>query len=358
MDQTIFTILCLNPGSTSTKFGLFENSRLLMEHTVRHSDEELNACSNMEDQKHMRMGYLIKFLEENNIALSRLDAVVGRGGLLKPMPSGTFAVNDRMLEDLSTGYASSHASALGGIIAAELGRKHNIPAFIVDPPVVDEFNPVARLSGHPTIERSSVFHALNAKSVAKTLAKQQGVSYQNARFIVAHMGGGVTVSAHCCGKVIDVSNAVNGEGPFTPERSGSLPLKPLIEMCYSGTYTKQQMMRLVMGEGGVQAYLGTQDMRKAEEIAEHDEQTALVLDAMAYQTAKEIGAMAAVLEGRVDAIILTGGLAHSKRITEAVKLRINSLAPIFIFPGEEELLALAQGGLRVLQGEEAVGQYL
>jgi butyrate kinase len=305
----------------------------------------------------MRRDCILSRLEEAGIDPASLDAVAGRGGLLRPIESGVYRINGKMLEDLE-GAAQLHASSLGAIIAAEIATPLGIPAFVVDPIVVDEMDRHAKITGMPGIERNSIFHALNQKAIARRFAAQTGQDYENIRCIVAHLGGGITVGAHRYGRVIDVNDALAGEGPFTPERSGAIPALPLIRMCFSGEYSEEEMIEKVTKKGGVLAYLGTSDLRKVQKmINEGDEFAALVLDSMAYQVAKEIGAMAAVLEGRVDAILLTGGLAHSNRFTGSIKQRVDSLAPVHVFPGEDELLALMQGVLRVLRGEEAAAAY-
>ncbi|MCL2270667.1 MAG: butyrate kinase, partial [Treponema sp.] len=269
-----------------------------------------------------------------------------------------YTINEKMLEDLHSATAAIHASALGAIIASEIAAALAVSAYVVDPIVVDEMDRNAKLTGMPGIERSSVFHALNQKAIARRLAAQLGKPYENARFIVAHLGGGITIGAHRYGRVIDVNDALAGEGPFTPERTGAVPLVPIINMCYSGEYTQAEMIEKVTKNGGMKAYLGTgEEMEVQKMIYDGDEFAALVLDSMAYQVSKEIGAMTAVLEGLVDAIILTGGLAHSNRFTGAIKQRVDKLAPVHVFPGEDEMLALASGVLRVLKGEEKAAHY-
>lgn len=359
MNNGTYKILAINPGSTSTKAAVYENQKQLVATTIRHRPEDFSDCPGILDQKGLRMRGIMEMLEQNGIGIADLSAVVGRGGLVSPIDSGTYLINDRMIEDLISDSASVHASALGGLIAAEIGRSYNIPAYVVDPIVVDEMELCAKLTGMPGIERRSVFHALNTKAVARRCAKKLGISYEDGRFIIAHMGGGITVGAHRYGRVIDVNDALSGEGPFTPERSGAVPLEPVIEMCYSGMYTKAEMMARVNKCGGVQAYLGTNDMTKVEQmIKEGDEYAALVMDSMAYQVSKEIGAMVAALEGRVNAIILTGGLAHSIRFTGTIKQRVDQIAPVYTFPGEDEMQALAEGVLRVLTGETNVSIYI
>jgi len=354
----IYRFLVINPGSTSTKLGVFENEKMVVEETIRHTRGETEKFDSIVDQKEMRLALVEEMLRAKGIALSSFDAVVGRGGLVEPIDSGVYLVNDRMLHDLVHSTAASHASSLGGIIAAELGRRIGRPAYVVDPVVVDEMDPYAKLSGMPGIERRSVFHALNQKTVARRCAAEMGRQYEDCRLIVAHMGGGITVGAHRYGRVIDVNDGLAGEGPFSPERTGGIPAEPLIRMCFSGAYTEKELIDRVTRGGGMGAYLGTNDLRACERlIKEGDDYAALVLESMAYQVSKEIGAMVAVLEGRVDAIVLTGGLAYSNRFTGAIKNRVSLIAPVRVYPGEDELRALASGALRVLRGEEQAKEY-
>lgn len=352
MSENTFRILAINPGSTSTKAAVFENEQPVASSTIRYHAEDFAGLSGVLDQRERRAADIMEMLEQNGISIDTLDAVVGRGGLVKPIDSGTYLINDRMMEDLVDDVASVHASALGGLIAGDLGRKYDIPAYVVDPIVVDEMDPCAKLTGIPGIERRSVFHALNTKAIARRCAKKLGIEYEDGRFIIAHMGGGITVGAHRYGRVIDVNDALSGEGAFSPERCGSVPLEPLIRMCFSGKYRMEEILARLSKNGGVQAYLGTNDIIQVEQmIKQGDEYAALVLDSMAYQLSKEIGAMAAVLEGRINAIILTGGLAYSSRFTGSIKQRVDQIAPVHTFPGEDEMLALTEGALRVLRGE-------
>jgi butyrate kinase len=353
-----FRILAINPGSTSTKFGIYDNGAVLFTKIIRHSEEELSRCGSILDQKTLRRDCIVQILTEAELPLASIDAVAGRGGILKPIESGVYIINKKMLDELHSATAAVHASALGAIIAAEFAGPLSIPAYVVDPVVVDEMDRNAKLTGMPGVERSSVFHALNQKAIARRLAAELGMPYENARFIVAHLGGGITVGAHRYGRVIDVNDGVSGEGAFTPERTGGIPAAPLINMCFSGEYTETEMIEKVTRKGGMKAYLGTGDLRDVQKmINDGDEFAALVLDSMAYQVSKEIGAMAAVLEGLADAIILTGGLAHSTRFTGAIKQRVDKLAPVHVFPGEDEMTALVDGVLRVLRGREQPAQY-
>jgi len=357
-NETIFRILAINPGSTSTKIAVYENEQPVISRTIRYSRSEIDRCGNILGQETMRLQDVIRTLEEAGVAPDSLHALVGRGGLVQPIDSGVYEINERMISDLEDPSSAAHASALGAIITYSLAKLWGKPAYVVDPIVVDELDQYAKLTGFPGIERRSVFHALNQKAIARRCAREMGIPYENGRFIVAHMGGGITVGAHRYGRVIDVNDALAGEGPFTPERTGAIPLLPLIELCYSGAYTEQEMYEIVTKKGGMMAYLGTNDLQKCERLVkEGDEYAALVMESMAYQISKEIGAMTAALEGRVDAIILTGGLAFSTRFTGAIKQRVGLIAPIHVYPGEDEMLALTEGVLRVLRGQAVVQEY-
>jgi len=297
-------------------------------------------------------------LEKNNIALESLDGVVGRGGLLNPIEGGTYEVNDRMLEDLKAGLLGEHASNLGGILAYEISKAIDKKSFIVDPVVVDEMQDVARISGLKEIERKSIFHALNQKAVARKYAKAIDRKYEDLNLIVAHLGGGVSVGTHEKGRVIDVPNALDGEGPFSPERAGSLPVGDIVNICFSGEYTKEEVKKMLKGNGGIVSYLNTNDAREVEDrIKDGDQYAKLIYYAMAYQVAKEIGASAAVLKGKVDGIIITGGIAYDKVFTSWIEERVSFIGPVTVYPGEDELTALAEGGLRVLRGEEEAKIY-
>lgn len=353
-----FRILAINPGSTSTKIAIYDNEKEVFETTLRHSNEEIEQFEKISDQYDFRKDVILNVLNENEINLTKLSAVVGRGGLLKPIKGGTYAVNESMLEDLKVGVLGEHASNLGGMIANEIALQLNIPAFIVDPVVVDEMNDIARISGMPEIQRASIFHALNQKAVARRYAKENSKRYEDLNLIVAHMGGGVSVGAHEKGRVVDVNNALDGEGPFSPERSGGLPVGDLAKMCYSGKYTHADIKKKIKGKGGIVAYLGTNDGRDVVKMIESgDENAKLIFEAMAYQIAKEIGSCAAVLKGKVDAVILTGGLAYGEMLTKWIKERVAFISEVIIYPGEDEMSALALGGLRVLRGEESAQDY-
>lgn len=350
-------ILIINPGSTSTKIGVYQDETQLMEETLRHSTEEIAQYATIYDQKDFRKNVIVNVLKEKGVDLSTIDVVVGRGGMLKPMPSGTYATSPELLEDLKIGVQGQHASNLGGILAHEIASDLNIPSYIVDPTVVDELQDVARLSGHPEMPRVSVFHALNQKAVAKRYAKESNKAYEDLNLIVVHMGGGVSVGAHKKGKVVDVANALDGDGPFSPERSGGLPSGALMRLCFSGKYTQEQVSKMINGNGGFNAYVGTNDMRDLVKMAADDSNAKLVMDAFHYQLEKEIGSMAVVLGGKVDQIILTGGIAYNAITQETITNAVDWIAPVTVYPGEDELLALAQGAIRVMSGEESAMEY-
>lgn len=353
-----YKLLIINPGSTSTKIGVYENESPVFVETIRHATEEIEKFNSVVDQFEFRKDTILKVLKEKNFDIKDLNAVVGRGGLLKPIEGGTYIVNERMLEDLRAEIRGQHASNLGALIANEIAKDLNIPAYIVDPIVVDELDDVARISGIPEIERTSIFHALNQKAVAKRYAKEHGKKYEEVNVIVAHLGGGVSVGAHRKGRIVDVNNALDGEGPFSPERSGGVPVGDLVKLCYSGKYTYEEMKKKITGKGGFVAYLGTNNALEVENAAlAGDPKAKLLYEAMAYQTAKEIGACAAVLCGQVDAIIITGGIAYGKPMVDPIKERVSFIAPVVVYPGEDELLALAQGAIRVLSGEEEAKIY-
>ncbi|MBC8499140.1 MAG: butyrate kinase [Candidatus Atribacteria bacterium] len=348
-----YTILVINPGSTSSKVALFSNEQLLFDKKIEHNSEELSVFPRIIDQYQFRLKIILNFLREKGISLSTLDAVVGRGGLLHSIPSGTYRVNEKMLEDLRRGVMGEHASNLGGLLAQGIAADLSIPAYIVDPVVVDEMKSVARISGIPEIPRISIFHALNQKAVARKAALDLGKDYEKVNFIIAHLGGGISVGVHCKGKVIDVNNALDGEGPFTPERSGGVPVGALVELCLSGKFSKDEIMKKIKGKGGLVAYLNTNDVREViRRIKKGDKKAKLILEAMAYQAAKEIGAGATVLKGQIDAIILTGGIAFNNEFVNIVKDRVSFLSLVMVYPGEEEMLALCKGALRILEGEE------
>ena len=350
--------LIINPGSTSTKIGVFEDETLLFEETLRHSTEEIAQYATIFDQKDFRKNIILNLLKSKDFDMKSLGMVVGRGGMLKPIPGGTYACTDALVKDLEVGVSGQHASNLGGILAKEIADEIGVPSYIVDPVVVDEMMPIARYSGVPELPRVSIFHALNQKAVAKRYAKEAGKKYEDLNLIVVHMGGGVSVGPHKNGKVVDIFNALDGDGAFSPERAGAVPCGALVKMCFSGKYTQAEVYKKLVGNGGFNAYVGTNDMRDVEKMVnEGDANAAEVRDAFILQMSKNIGAMATVLEGKVDQIIVTGGIAYDKYVVAKIKERCEWIAPFTVYPGEDELLALVQGGLRVLNGEEAAMKY-
>ena len=353
-----YKLLIINPGSTSTKIGVYSDEKEVLVETLRHSSNEIAKYDSIFEQKNFRKEVIMNILKKNNIDVSSLDAIVGRGGMLRPIPGGTYEVTDKLLEDLKIGVSGQHASNLGGILANEIAKEVGIRSFIVDPVVVDELQDVARISGMPELPRRSIFHALNQKAVAKRYAKECGKRYEDLNLVVIHMGGGVSVAAHKDGLVIDVNNTLDGDGPFSPERSGSVPVGDLVKLCFSGKYTQAEIYSKIVGKGGYVAYLNTNDARdvlKARE--EGDEYASLIFEAFIYQICKAIGEMSTVLNGKVSQIILTGGIAYSPVVVNAIKERVQWISDVTVYPGEDELLALAQGALRVLNGEEEAKEY-
>jgi len=350
--EKAFRILSINPGSTTTKFAVYDNEELVMQETINHSAEDLAPFEKLADQYDFRKGKIIEILQKHGIELETLSAVSGRGGDLGPIPSGTYQINEAMVEKSKPG---RHAANLGPVIAYDLGKELNIPSFVVDPVTVDEYEDVARISGWPELPRRSGFHALNQKAIARKTAHDLGKPYEELNLIVAHMGGGISVGAHKKGKVVDVN--IEEGGLFTPERAVP-PVGGLVRVCFSGNYTAEEVIRRLFGEGGIYAYLGTKDAREVEDmIAQGNEKALEVYRAMAYQVTKAIGAIAAVLEGKIDAIALTGGIAYSDMFTGWIKEAVSFLAPVMVYPGEKELESLALGALRVLRGEEKAKEY-
>jgi len=351
-------LLIINPGSTSTKIAVYEDEREVLSENIPHSCDELAPYARIVDQKGFRKDIILETLRRKGLAPSDLAAVVGRGGLLNPIPSGVYRVNDRMLDDLFKGVQGEHASNLGGLIADEIARPLGIPAFIVDPVVVDELDDWARLSGVPEIRRRSIFHALNHKYSARLAARELGRSYESVNLVVCHLGGGISIAVHEQGRVVDVNNALNGEGPIAPERAGTVPAGDLVALAFSGKYAEKDLKKMLTGRGGMVAHLQTNDMRETvKRVAAGDRQAELVFTAMVMTVAKQVGACAAVLKGRVDGIVLTGGLAHSAEFVDRIKECVRFLGPVFVFPGENEMIALAQAGLRVIRGEETARTY-
>lgn len=360
----MYRILTINPGSTTTKVALFEDERPLFVETIQHPSQELAAFGRIIDQYGMRHETIAGLLQGRGVEPRDLNAVVGRGGVLRPIPSGTYTVNQKMLADLRAPKEREHASDLGAILAHEMASATGIPAFIVDPVCVDEFDPIARVAGLPEIERRSLSHALNLKAAARRAAKDLGKRYSDVNLVVAHLGGGISVAAHRRGRQVDVNQALDGTGPFAPERSGGLPVGDVVRMCYSVPPYEQvhlsyeDMFKKLAGQGGLVAHLGTNDAVEVERrIAAGDVHARLVYEAMAYQIAKEIGLMATVLKGDVDALVITGGLAHSEMLLNWIRERVAWIAPVLTYPGEDEMRSMAQGALRVLTGEESPQTY-
>lgn len=354
----VVKILAINPGSTSTKISVFENLRPIFQKTLRHSSEELAPFKKVTDQFSFRKDVILSELETAEIPVD-FTIIMGRGGLVKPIESGVYEVNETMIKDLRNSTMREHASSLGGLIASDLADSiANCKAFIVDPVVVDELQDLARYSGHPDFPRVSIFHALNQKAVARTYAKSIDRNYEDINLIVTHLGGGISVGAHLKGRVVDVNQALDGEGPFSPERSGTLPVGKLIDAMAEGA-TQQEMRKKVVGEGGLVAYMGTNNAVEVEQKALNgDKKAAEVYEAMAYQVAKEIGSAAVVLKGRVDAIIITGGIAYSDLFIQYLTYRIAWIAPVRVVPGEDEMRALAQNAYLVASGELSPKEYI
>lgn len=354
----MYRILAINPGSTSTKIAVYDDETCVFSKSIRHKEEELAPFNAIADQFEFRLTHVLDTLKEEAIELNSFHAIVGRGGLIRPLQSGVYEVNEAMLHDLKEVKYAEHACNLGALIAHGIASKLGISSYIVDPVVVDELAPVARISGLPQMPRVSAFHALNQKAIAKRYAAEVGKPYTSLNLVVAHLGGGISVAAHQQGRVIDVNQALDGWGAFSPERSGTLPSGALVKLCFSGEYTEQEIKKLLVGRGGVYAHLGTTDMQTVKSRIEGgDTHAAQVVEAMCYTISKEIGGMIAALRGRVDAILLTGGIAYNPLVMGYLLPMVENLGVIKVYPGEDEMLALAQGTLRVLKGEEAVQLY-
>ncbi len=352
-------ILAINPGSTSTKISVSHNDKSVFLKTIRHSAEDLEKFEKITDQFEFRKDVIMKELVDAEICIDKLDAVVGRGGLIRPVEGGIYEVNQRMKDDLEKGVMGEHASNLGGLIALFIAQSlPNARAFIANPVVVDELQDVARISGHPDFERVSIFHALNQKAIARQFAKSRDTKYEELNLIVAHLGGGISVGAHYRGRVIDVNNGLDGDGPFSPERSGTLPVGQLVRTCFSGKYTFDDMRHAITGKGGLMAYFGTNSSYEVEVRAKDgDKKAKLIQDAMAYQIGKAIGEMATVLYGEVHGILITGGVANNNDIITYIRNMVGFIAPVFVYPGEDEMSALTMNGLMVLKGEMECKEY-
>jgi len=347
-------ILAINPGSTSTKIAVYQGSKNIFLKNIKHTAEELKPFKRIVDQFHFRKDIILKELKEAEIQIELITAIVGRGGLVKPIESGVYEVNDAMIKDLHESKLGEHASNLGGLIAHDmvLSLNNGARAFIADPVVVDELEDVARYTGHPKFIRHSIFHALNQKAIARKYAKSVDRPYEELNLIVAHLGGGISVGAHRKGRVIDVNNALDGDGPFSPERTGTLPCGQVAALCFSGEYTHEQVKKMIKGEGGFVAYLGTNDAYEVEmRVKNGDAEAKKIHDAIAYQLGREVGSLSAVLKGQVDAIIFTGGMAYDKMLIDYIKEMVGFIAPVVVYPGEDEMEALAMNGYMVMKGE-------
>jgi butyrate kinase len=350
----MYKLLIINPGSTSTKFAVYEDERMVYLYTIRHTAEDFKPYKTVFDQYEFRKKLILDKLNEENINLSEFSAIVGRGGMVRPIESGVYAVNDKLIADLKSSIGGEHASNLGGVLAMEIADGiPNCQAFIADPIVVDELQDVARISGLPQIPRRPTFHALNHKAIARKFAAERGTTYEKLNLVIAHLGGGVSVAAHRHGKVVDTNQALDGFGPFSPERAGTIDAGVLVRMCFEGKYTREEILKMLNGNGGLMAHLGTNDVILAFQRADAgDAYAKLVLDGMAYCVAKEIGAMLVVLEGKADAVLLTGGIVYSQYIVDYITKMVSPYANVVVYPGENEMEALALSGLRVLRGEK------
>ena len=352
-----YKVLAINPGSTSTKVALYDEERPLLDLTLRHTTEELTRFTDIIDQLDWRRGLILSALREKSFDIKELSAVIGRGGLIRPIPAGVYEVNSRMRYDLRNAQMK-HACNLGGLLAAQIAHMAGVKAYIADPPVVDEMDDVARITGMPMCPRKPIFHALNQKATARLHCDRAGLVYEQANLIVAHMGGGISVSAHCKGRVIDTNNALDGDGPIAPERAGTVPAGALVNLCFSGKYSQRDVLKMLAGKGGLVAHLNQNSVQQiCIDIEKGDQKSKAVLDAMSYSIAKEIGAMAAVLKGQVDAILLTGGVAYNEPVNDVIREHCSFLAPIFIYPGEDEMGALMLNALSVLRGERTPKVY-
>jgi len=358
MDNRV-RILAINPGSTSTKIAVYEGETPVFFKNLKHTKESLNPFEKITDQFQFRKNLILDQLAEAGINLDSIKIVMGRGGLLKPIESGVYKVNAAMVHDLRNSPLGEHASNLGGLIANHIAKSlKDARAFIANPVVVDEMTDLARYTGHPLFKRKSIFHALNQKAVAREHAKSILKKYEDLNLIVVHLGGGITVGGHRKGRVIDVNQGLDGEGPFSPERTGTLPVGDLVRICFSGKYTQKEIMTKIKGSGGLAAYVGTNSAYEVEmKAVDGDENANLVLQAMAYQVAKDVGAIATTLFGDVDGILITGGVANSKWFVNQVIDRVRFIAPVHVYPGEDEMRALAFNGLRVLKGDAEIKIY-
>jgi len=354
-----FLLLVINPGSTSTKVALFLNDKLIQEATLRHKASELEEFNNIIEQLDFRRKVIMDFLLEHKYRLNQIDIFVGRGGMLKPLKNGgTYLVTEKMLDDLRNCKYGSHASNLGALLASSFAKPLNRAAYIVDPVVVDEFEDIARVSGQKLIERKSVFHALNQKATAKRHARIMKKDYESMNLVVCHLGGGISVGLHKHGRVVDVNNALGGDGPFSPERTGTIPTFPLVDLCFSGKYTESEIKKLLVGKGGLVSYLGTNDGKEIErKISQGDSEAQFYFEAMGYNVVKYIGAMYFAAKTKIEGVLLTGGMAYSKYLVDYIKSYLDKIVPVYVYPGEDEMRALAEGTLRVLRKEEKLQAY-
>lgn len=355
----MYKILVINPGSTSTKVAVFEDEKQLTGCAIKHAPKILHQFPHVIDQYAFRLEHILRYLDDECINLNEIKAVIGRGGFLRPLASGIYAVNETMLNDLRQCLNGEHASNLGAVLANEIAsRIEGCKAYIADPVVVDELQEVARISGLPQFPRRSAFHALNHKAIGRKYAADINIPYGQLNLVIAHLGGGISVAAHRQGKVIDTNQALDGFGPFSAERAGTMDAGALIRVIFAGIYEQEEIHGLLVGKGGLVAHLGTNDVNAAYKLAQNgDLHARLVLEAMAYSVAKEIGSMLAVLEGKADAVILTGGMAYNELIVNYITKMIQPMCKVVVYPGEDEMCALAQAGLRVLRGEETVREY-
>lgn len=353
-----YKVLVINPRSNFTKIAVYDQYELVFLNKVMHPQEELSGFEHINDQYQYRKKIVLQELADSNVELSSINVVVARGGLIKPVKSGVYEINEAMVNDLLHSPFGSDQVNLGGLIASEIAHMLKIKAYTCDPVVVDELDEIARITGHPEFKRKSIFHALNQKAVAKRYAKAFNKKYEEINLIIAHMGAGVTVGAHRMGRVVDVNQGFDGEGPFSPKRSGTLPAGDLVKMCFSGKYTEMEILKKISGKGGLMAYFGTEDLKEIEQRALNgDTYARLIYEAMAYNIAKYIAMMYPVLMGEVEAIILTGGIAHSKYFTDYIVQRVNKLAPVHIYPGGDEMEALAFNVISALEGALPVLNY-
>jgi butyrate kinase len=350
--------LVVNPGSTSTKIALFEDEKLLVKETVRHAAKKLKRFDGIASQLDFRIKVVKTFLKDNKIKLSDIDGFIGRGGLMKPVKSGIYQVNEAMAKDLASGKYGEHASNLGGLIVKELAESVDKVGYIADPVVVDEMSSVAKISGLNGISRRPLWHALNQKAVGRKYAESQGRKYEHLNLIIAHLGGGISVGLHKLGRVTDVNNALDGDGPFSPERTGGLPVAGVYELAFSGQYSLEQVRKLNHGFGGLVSYLNTNDAEEVSDmISEGHVLAKRVLKAMVYQIAKEIGGLYAVTRNNLDAIIITGGLAYNQDVLQPLLEYLDHLGEIVVYPGEDELEALNGNLVSLTNGKIEISEY-